>query len=99
MFDRVTVADHRSMAVRVLASAATSAATFVLRRELREKFSAFLAQECPRAGGREEFSASPASRDAGGGEYRLLRFSSGASLLRCRLEFCGLSGWRLCENR
>ena len=54
------------MEVRVLASAATSGATFDLRCELREKLIAFLAKEHPQAlpRGREEFTAmTPQERD------------------------------------
>jgi small-conductance mechanosensitive channel len=56
---QVTDTDHRTMEVRVLASAATSGATFDLRCELREKLIAFLATEHPQAlpRGREEFTA------------------------------------------
>jgi small-conductance mechanosensitive channel len=63
---QVTDADHRTMEVRVLASAATSGATFDLRCELREKLIAYLANEHPQAlpRGREEFTAvTPEERD------------------------------------
>jgi small-conductance mechanosensitive channel len=46
---QVTDADHRTMEVRVLASAATSGATFDLRCDLREKLITFLASDCPDA--------------------------------------------------
>jgi small-conductance mechanosensitive channel len=64
---QVTDSDHRTMEVRVLASAATSGSTFDLRCELREKLIAFLAKEHPQAlpRDREEFIAvtPPEERD------------------------------------
>jgi small-conductance mechanosensitive channel len=55
---QVTDADHRTMEIRVLASAATSGTTFDLRCELREKLIAFLVGDHPQAlpRGREEFT-------------------------------------------
>lgn len=54
---QVTDADERSLELRVLASAATSGATFELRCELREQLIGFLAQDHPHAlpRAREEF--------------------------------------------